>query len=93
MGPRAQGSFDVESATIDQFAADVRYYLSLTPPQLPSRYLYDDIGSALFETICLLPWYTITRAEMRLLAAHGADIFRRLPSLGTIVELGPGSGE
>jgi L-histidine Nalpha-methyltransferase len=93
MEPRAQRSFDVESASTEQFAADVRYYLSLTPPQLPSRYLYDDIGSALFETICRLPWYTITRAEMRLLTAHGADVFRRLPSLRTIVELGPGSGE
>jgi dimethylhistidine N-methyltransferase len=71
----------------------VRYYLSLTPRQLPSRYFYDDLGSALFEAICRLPWYTITRAEMRLLAAHGDGVFRRLPSLTHVVELGPGNGE
>src|ERR1051325_786227 len=83
----------VDRAGVAEFAADVRYYLSLAPPQLPSRYFYDDLGSALFDAICRLPWYTITRAETRLLAAHGADILRRIPSLTTIVELGPGSGE
>jgi len=79
-----------DAAAVEQFAADVRYYLSLAPRQLPSRYFYDDLGSALFETICRLPWYTITRAETRLLAAHGADI---LSSVRSIVELGPGSGD
>ena len=76
-----------------QFAADVRYYLSLTPRQLPSEYFYDALGSALFDAICRLPWYGITRAELRLLGAHGADIFRRIDGLSTIVELGPGNGE
>ena len=76
-----------------QFAADVRYYLSLTPRQLPSAYFYDALGSALFDAICRLPWYGITRAESRLLAAHGADIFRRIGGLSTIVELGPGNGD
>jgi L-histidine Nalpha-methyltransferase len=75
-----------------EFAADVEYYLSLTPRQLPSRYLYDEMGSVLFEAICRLPWYTITRAEMRLLRAHGREIVNSVPSLATIVELGPGNG-
>jgi L-histidine N-alpha-methyltransferase len=76
-----------------EFADDVRYYLSQSPRQLPSRYLYDALGSALFEAICHLPWYGITRAESRLLDAHAPDILRRLESLATVVELGPGSGE
>ena len=76
-----------------KFAADVRYYLSLTPRQLPSRYLYDALGSALFEAICHLPWYGITRAESHLLEIHARDIFGQVESLSTIVELGPGSGE
>ena len=83
----------LDHTSLEQFAADVRYYLSLTPRQLPSRYFYDDLGSALFESICRLPWYTITRAETRLLAAHGDSVFRRLPSLTRVVELGPGNGE
>ena len=77
----------------DQFAADVRYYLSQRPRQLPSRYLYDDLGSALFEAICRLPWYGITRAEQRLLAAHGPSILARVAPFATVVELGPGSGD
>src|SRR6266516_4102517 len=75
------------------FADDVGYYLRLDPRQLPSRYFYDALGSALFEAICHLPWYSITRAEQRLLAARASDIVQRVPSLSTIVELGPGSGE
>ncbi len=76
-----------------QFASDVRYYMMLEPRQLPSRYLYDPLGSALFDAICRLPWYAITRAEERLIRAYARDVFHRLPSLSTIVELGPGSGE
>jgi dimethylhistidine N-methyltransferase len=78
---------------VAQFAADVQYYLMQQPRQLPSRYLYDELGSALFEAICRLPWYPITRAEGRLLIAHGPEVFRRLAPLSTIVELGSGSGE
>jgi L-histidine Nalpha-methyltransferase len=76
-----------------QFASDVRYYMMLEPRQLPSRYLYDPLGSALFDAICWLPWYAITRAEERLLHAHAREVFRRVPSVTSIVELGPGSGQ
>src|SRR5258708_16154752 len=75
-----------------QFADDVGYYLRLDPKQLPSRYFYDPLGSALFEAICHLPWYSITRAERRLLEARASDIIQRLPQVSTLVALGPGSG-
>jgi L-histidine N-alpha-methyltransferase len=74
------------------FAGDVRRHLTLTPRQLPSWYLYDALGSALFEAICELPWYGVARAEARLLTAHRRDILAKLEPLTTIVELGPGSG-
>ena len=74
------------------FADDVEYYLSLSPRQLPSRYLYDDLGSALFEAICRLPWYRITSTEQRMLERHAGDIVSRLAPLSRLVELGPGSG-
>lgn len=76
-----------------QFAEDVAYYLSLTPRQLPSHYLYDELGLALFEAICRLPWYRITRLEHELLRLHANEIFTRLTALSTLVELGSGSGE
>lgn len=76
------------------FAAEVRRDLALVPKQLQSKYLYDPLGSSLFEAICRLPWYRITRAEHRLLIAHAGEIVAAVgaePS--TIVELGCGSGE
>jgi dimethylhistidine N-methyltransferase len=81
------------SNPLETFALDVNYYLSQQPRQLPSRYLYDALGSCLFEAICRLPWYPITRAETRLLAAHAGEIFAAAGAGARIVELGCGSGE
>jgi dimethylhistidine N-methyltransferase len=77
-----------------EFAADVERDLALTPKQLQSKYLYDALGSSLFDAICRLPWYRITQSEMRLLGAHANAIVSALGrDQGTIVELGCGSGE
>ena len=77
-----------------QFATDVSADLSSTPKQLQSKYLYDALGSSLFDAICRLPWYRITRAESALLAKHGDAIVASIGKAnGTIVELGCGSGE
>jgi dimethylhistidine N-methyltransferase len=80
------------SPVASSFANDVFHYLQLSPRQLPSQYLYDGLGSALFDAICELPWYGITRAETRLLARHRTDIFAELGGLTRLVELGPGDG-
>jgi L-histidine N-alpha-methyltransferase len=80
----------IGAAALEEFASDVRRSLSLTPRELSSRYLYDPLGSALFDAICLLPWYGITRAEMRLLTREaGRVVTDRRQS---VVELGPGNG-
>ncbi len=79
---------------VSDFAADVR--ASLTKPgqrELPSKYLYDEVGSALFETICVLPEYGLTRADARLLQKYAGEIVRRLPSPIQVAELGSGSGK
>jgi len=78
---------------VRDFAADVRRDLALTPKQIQSRYLYNGLGSALFEAICRLPWYRITRAEARLLARYAPEMVAPLEDPITIVELGSGSGE
>src|SRR5262245_38632356 len=75
------------------FAEDVRFYLQLRPRQLPSRFLYDTLGSALFDAICHLPWYRITRTEQQLLQQHGATIGQVFREGGRVVELGCGNGE
>jgi L-histidine N-alpha-methyltransferase len=82
------------NSQVSEFAADVR--AGLTKPgqrELPSKYLYDALGSALFEAICALPEYGLTRADARLLERHAADIVGRLPGLVKVAELGSGSGK
>jgi len=79
---------------VSQFAADVRE--SLTKPgqrELPSKYLYDEVGSALFEAISVLPEYGLTRADSRLLQQFAAEMVGRLPSPVLVAELGSGSGK
>lgn len=82
------------AAATNEFATDVR--AGLTRPgqkELPSRYLYDDIGSALFEVISFLPQYGLTRADERLLRRHARDIVELLPAPIAVAELGSGSGK
>src|SRR5881394_2502739 len=93
MRPSAAHANQLTRAERQAFAVDVEDYLTRSPRQLPSRYLYDALGSALFEAICELPWYSITRAERALLARHGREILSRVDPLAMLVELGPGSGE
>jgi L-histidine Nalpha-methyltransferase len=82
------------SSHIAEFAADVRASLTKQPQrELPSKYLYDELGSALFEAICVLPEYGLTRADARLLERHARDIADVLPSPVQVAELGSGSGK
>ncbi|RKP58433.1 L-histidine N(alpha)-methyltransferase [Pararobbsia silviterrae] len=75
------------------FAEDVRLGLTRVPQkELPSKYLYDAVGSALFDVITVLPEYGVTRAEERVLIAHAADLARLVPNTTRVAELGSGSG-
>ena len=81
------------AATRETFAIDVARDLTRDPRQLPSKYLYDPLGSRLFEAICELPWYGITRGERALLETHGEAIASALGDPATLIELGAGNGE
>lgn len=76
-----------------QFAADVFAGLSKSgQKELPSKYFYDDLGTALFEVITLLPEYGLMRAEERLFERHSAELVARLPGAVVVAELGSGTG-
>ncbi len=75
-----------------EFASDVRADLSKPQKELHSKYLYDDLGSALFEAITHLPEYGVTRADDRLLRKHARDIAELIPETAAVVELGSGTG-
>jgi dimethylhistidine N-methyltransferase len=75
------------------FAQEVR--TGLTQPgqkTLPCRYLYDQVGSALFEAITYLPEYGLTRADARIIQKCASSLIDSFPERLTIVELGSGTG-
>jgi len=82
-----------EYSTAD-FADEVRSGLNRQgQKELPSKYLYDDLGSALFEVITRLPEYGLTRADERLLRQHADEMVHPLsPAPVVVAELGSGSG-
>lgn len=82
-----------DGAAADDFAGDVRRGLTAERKSLPPKYFYDELGSQLFEAICLLPEYYLTRAEGEIFARRSAEIVERA-SEGlrvTLFELGSGS--
>jgi len=72
-----------------EFAEDVRAGLTKDgQKELPSKYLYDDIGSALFEVIGHLPEYGLTRADDRVLRRNSEEIVRQVAGPVVVAELG-----
>ncbi len=78
---------------LSQFALDVAEGLSRRgQKKIPPRYFYDNLGSALFEAITLLPEYGLTRADERLLRSHAKHIARETAPVSLVAELGSGTG-
>src|SRR6266850_3035644 len=82
-----------QQALDNEFAHEVRCGLTREGQKtLPCRYLYDDVGSALFEAITYLPEYGLTRADTRVIQGHAAELVDALPPDLVVAELGSGSG-
>ena len=80
--------------SISEFAAEVHAGLSRKGQKtLPSKYLYDEIGSTLFEVISLLPEYGLTAADNRILRRHAEAIVECMGFPKQVTELGSGSGK
>ena len=77
-------------AAVRDFAQAVALGLTDAPRWIPARFLYDAAGSALFEQICELPEYYLTRVETAILARAAPEI-SRLTGPATLIELGSGS--
>jgi L-histidine Nalpha-methyltransferase len=74
---------------MNEFARDVFCGLSKSQKELPSKYLYDELGSALFDAITVLPEYGLTRADQRILERCA----REIPcEFAAVAEFGSGSG-
>jgi len=81
------------AACADDLADEIRVGLSSSPKQLPCRYFYDAEGSKIFEEICQLPEYYLTRVERDLLERYTSEILAFVPPASGLVELGSGSAE
>jgi L-histidine N-alpha-methyltransferase len=87
-------AIDLSSCLATPFALDAAKGLgNQSQKSLPSQYLYDELGSILFDAITVLPEYGLTRADARLLRAHAPAVVAAMSSLNlTIAELGSGTG-
>jgi dimethylhistidine N-methyltransferase len=72
-------------------AEDVRKGLTARPKRFLPKYFYDELGSQLFEAICLLPEYYLTRAENDILQRYADEIVASVDGRKTLVEMGSGS--
>lgn len=73
------------------FAEDVRAGLRARPKKLLPKYFYDELGSQLFDAICLLPEYYPTRAENEILERYADEIVNSFDGYKTLLEMGSGS--
>lgn len=87
MADLPQRSASANNAIRDELIAGLSAPHATTSP----KYLYDALGSKLFEAICELPEYYPTRTEAAIFARHGADIAESVGSGATLIDLGAGN--
>jgi L-histidine Nalpha-methyltransferase len=73
------------------FAEDVRNGLSAKPRRLSPKYFYDELGSLLFDAICQLPEYYLTRAENEIIERYADEIVESVDGAKTLLEMGSGN--
>jgi L-histidine Nalpha-methyltransferase len=82
--------YDLPTST-DEFLSDVIRGLSAPRKQLPSKYLYDETGSQLFDRICELPEYYPTRTELEILKRYAGEMAAMLGPRCLVIEYGSGN--
>jgi L-histidine N-alpha-methyltransferase len=87
----ARSVLDLEPAN-GNLLAEAIAGLSASPRTLPCKFFYDERGSELFQKICELPEYYVTRAELQILKTHGRDIAKELGPGIELIGLGTGAG-
>jgi dimethylhistidine N-methyltransferase len=74
-----------------QFLQDVCAGLRGRPPRIPAKYLYDERGSQLFDEICDLDVYYLTRTELAILEKYAGEMSERIGAGCLLIEYGSGS--
>jgi dimethylhistidine N-methyltransferase len=82
----------VAANTVNQeFLRDVLMGLSQRQKRIPCKYFYDRQGSQLFDAICELPEYYVTRTELAIMRDHAAEMAVALGQRAMLIEFGSGS--
>ena len=81
----------VKRDPLANLADDVRKGLAVQPKRFLPKYFYDELGSQLFEAICLLPEYYLTRAENEIFKRYASEIVAAVDGQITLLEMGSGS--
>ena len=74
-----------------QFAEAMLRALRSAPRSIEPKFFYDEAGSELFERICQLPEYYLTRTESAILREHAGRIARLIGPRADLIEFGAGS--
>jgi dimethylhistidine N-methyltransferase len=82
-----ENSGAIRQELLDGLSADLRLGGAMTSP----KFLYDALGSRLFEAITELPEYYPTRTEAAIFAEHGAAMAQRMAPGSTLIDLGAGN--
>src|SRR5947207_4155263 len=82
---------DLEPVSTD-FLAEVLTGLSSSPRTLPCKFFYDERGAGLFQKICELPEYYITRTETELLRRYAPEIAESIGPNAALIGFGTGAG-
>jgi len=90
--PTAEHPVSIPSHRGSSFLEETIAGLSKSPRSLPCKFFYDERGAQLFQKICGLPEYYITRAELQILRRHGAEIAAALGDQIELIGLGTGAG-
>ena len=93
MGDDDKFTFHDLAPTQESFRDAVIAGLGREPKSLPCKFFYDARGSALFEKICELPEYYLTRTEIAILDRFAADIATQLGPHCRLIELGSGASQ
>jgi len=93
MASHARSPRFVQLHHTDAHAVRAELLTGLTAPAAHTspKFLYDALGSRLFEAITELPEYYPTRTEAAIFAAHGAEMARQVPAAATLIDLGAGN--
>ncbi|QDU95048.1 L-histidine N(alpha)-methyltransferase [Lignipirellula cremea] len=79
------------SDELDLFSEEVRRGLRDQPKRLPCKYFYDEHGSQLFDQICLLDEYYLTRCELEIMQQYAGEMAAQIGERVMLVEYGSGS--